>query len=78
MFTVRDEGLGIPAADLPQIFDRFHRGANVTGRTRGVGIGLAGCKLIVELHGGTIAVDSTEGSGTTMTVRLPCTAVRSA
>jgi PAS domain S-box-containing protein/excisionase family DNA binding protein len=73
--TVRDEGLGIPAVDLPQIFDRFHRGANVAGRTRGVGIGLAGCKQIVELHGGAIAADSAEGAGTTMTVRLPCTAV---
>jgi len=69
--VVRDRGLGIPAADLPRVFERFHRGANVAGRIAGTGIGLAGVKQIVEQHGGAIHMDSVEGEGTTVTVRLP-------
>ena len=69
--TVRDEGVGIPAADLPHLFERFHRGANVAGRTRGTGIGLAGACHIITQHGGTIEVESAEGRGSTFTVRLP-------
>jgi PAS domain S-box-containing protein len=69
--VVEDEGVGIPAADLPRIFDRFHRGSNVSGRIAGTGVGLAGVKQIVEQHGGTVTVDSEEGRGTTVTVRLP-------
>ena len=72
VLTVRDEGMGIPAADLPHVFERFHRGSNVE-RISGTGIGLAGAKDIVELHGGTIAVTSVEGRGTTVAVRLPLT-----
>jgi len=68
---VTDQGLGIPAADLPHIFDQFRRAANVTGRILGTGIGLANCLQIVRQHGGTIAVTSLEGSGTTFLVRLP-------
>jgi len=70
VLTVRDEGLGIPAADLQHVFERFHRGSNVE-RISGTGIGLAGAKDIVELHGGTIAVTSIEGRGTTVAMRLP-------
>jgi signal transduction histidine kinase len=73
VLTVRDEGLGIPAADLPHIFERFHRGSNVE-RISGTGIGLAGAKDIVEQHGGRIAVTSIEGRGTTVAVRLPLSA----
>jgi signal transduction histidine kinase len=69
--VVRDRGLGIPPADLPRIFNRFHRAANVTGRIAGSGIGLSGSRQIVEQHGGTIAVESTLGAGATFTVRLP-------
>lgn len=69
--AVSDPGIGIPAADLPRIFERFHRGANVTGKIEGSGIGLAGTKQIVEQHGGTIAAQSREGEGATFTVRLP-------
>ena len=69
--AVQDGGLGIPEADLPHIFERFYRGANAVGRIKGTGIGLAGAKQIVEQHGGTIAVESEEGVGTTLTVRLP-------
>lgn len=72
--AVRDEGAGIPAADLPHLFERFHRGTNVAGRTRGSGIGLAGASHIVTQHGGTIGVESAEGRGSTFTVRLPLAA----
>jgi signal transduction histidine kinase len=68
---VRDEGVGIPTADLRHIFEQFHRGGNVAGRIAGSGIGLAGARHIVELHGGTIQVESREGEGSTFTVRLP-------
>jgi signal transduction histidine kinase len=68
---VQDRGIGIPADDMPRIFERFHRAANVVGRVQGSGVGLAGAKQIVEQHNGTIEVDSTEGAGTTFTVRLP-------
>ena len=71
ILTVRDHGLGIPAADLLLIFERFHRGGNVAERIQGVGIGLAGARQIVEQHGGTIAVESREGFGTAVIVRLP-------
>ena len=71
VMAIRDPGLGIPAADLPRIFERFHRGANVNRKISGSGIGLAGSKQIVEQHGGSIEVDSREGGGSTFTVRLP-------
>jgi PAS domain S-box-containing protein len=71
VLCVRDNGLGIPAADLPRIFDRFYRAANVAGRVDGAGIGLTDARQIVEQHGGTLAVASTEGEGTTATLRLP-------
>jgi len=71
--TVSDEGVGIPADDLPHIFERFHRGRNVQGRIAGTGLGLWGSRRIVEQHGGTIDIVSVEGQGTTVTVRLPLT-----
>lgn len=71
VLRVRDRGVGIPAEDLPLVFQRFHRGANVVGRIGGTGIGLAGSRQIVEQHGGTVTVESREGMGTTVTVRLP-------
>jgi signal transduction histidine kinase len=71
IISVTDTGLGIPAEDLPHIFDRFHRGRNVPSYLGGTGLGLAGAKQIVELHGGRISVDSREGEGTTVVVRLP-------
>src|SRR5262249_47299657 len=64
-------GMGIPAADLPYVFERFRRGSNVIGKIPGSGIGLAGAKQIVEQHGGAISVESEEGRGSTFTVRLP-------
>jgi signal transduction histidine kinase len=69
--SVRDRGIGIPPADLPRVFEPFHRGANAVGRFDGAGVGLANARHVVEVHGGTIAVASTEGEGSTVTVRLP-------
>jgi signal transduction histidine kinase len=70
--TVRDTGSGIPAADLPHIFERFRRVEGAAGRTHeGTGIGLALVQELVKLHGGAVTVDSTVGSGTTVRVTLP-------
>ncbi len=67
---VADTGVGIPAAELPRLFDRFYRAT--TGRQfAGTGLGLATAKTFVEAHGGKIDVSSTPGSGTTFVVRLP-------
>ena len=67
---VSDEGVGIPVADVPRVFDRFHRAANV-GSIAGTGLGLPGVRQIVEGHGGTVTVASREGEGSTFVVRLP-------
>jgi PAS domain S-box-containing protein len=69
--TIEDRGLGIPASDLPYVFDRFRRGGNVQQHIAGSGIGLTGAKQIVAQHGGAISVQSMEGEGTTFTLRLP-------
>ena len=71
VISVSDEGVGIPAADLPLIFDQFQRAGNVVDRIAGSGIGLTSVRQIVEAHGGTVAVDSRQGVGSTLTVRLP-------
>jgi signal transduction histidine kinase len=67
---IHDEGIGIPEADLPRLFEPFHRAGNV-GEIGGTGLGLVIAKRAVELHGGSISVESTPGAGTTFTVRLP-------
>jgi signal transduction histidine kinase len=70
--TVTDDGPGIPAEQIEHIFDRFTRGdAGLTQRVGGTGLGLAISKSLVELHGGTIGVESTLGAGATFRVRLP-------
>ncbi len=68
--VVEDEGIGIPAADLARIFERYRRGRNV-GQIAGTGMGLTGARQIVERHGGAMAIASVEGRGTQVTVRLP-------
>jgi signal transduction histidine kinase len=66
-----DQGLGIPKDDLPRVFERFHRGRNVDASISGSGVGLASAHRLVELHGGTLSVESEEGRGSAFTVRLP-------
>lgn len=69
---VKDTGVGIPAHELPHMFERFHRVQNSAGRTyEGTGIGLSLIKELVGLHGGTIGVESTEGAGSCFTVTMP-------
>jgi signal transduction histidine kinase len=70
LFRVADHGIGIPLADRKQLFTAFHRGQNV-GSIPGSGLGLVIAKRCAELHGGEISCDSTEGTGTVFTVRLP-------
>jgi signal transduction histidine kinase len=71
VLSVSDRGEGIPPDDLPHIFERFRRGGNVEGRIPGTGIGLAGVQTIIELHAGTIQVESLVGVGTRFTISLP-------
>jgi signal transduction histidine kinase len=71
ILTVEDHGLGIPAADLPHIFEPYARARNVANRIRGSGLGLAGARDIVKQHRGTLSVESAEGRGSTFVMRLP-------
>ncbi|MEP7199372.1 MAG: ATP-binding protein [Chloroflexota bacterium] len=70
--AVTDHGIGIPAAALPQLFDRFYRASNAEAwHINGMGIGLYIVKEIVRLHGGEVKIESEEGSGSTFTICLP-------
>jgi two-component system, sensor histidine kinase and response regulator len=68
--TIRDEGIGIPEADLPRLFVSFERASNV-GDIAGTGLGLAIVKQAVDLHGGTLTLESRVNIGTTVTVNIP-------
>jgi len=71
--SVADRGIGIPTDELGQVFERFHRGRQVSSTNYGgLGLGLYITKQIVERHGGTIWVESREGQGTTFSFSLPC------
>ena len=70
VLAVSDTGQGIPAADLPRVFERFYR-ADKSRSSGNAGLGLAICQAIVAGHGGSIDVTSRENSGSTFTVRLP-------
>ena len=67
---VQDEGIGIPASDLPFVFERNMRGSNVA-QVPGEGLGLASVRNLVQLHGGQVGVDSRQGVGSTFTILLP-------
>jgi PAS domain S-box-containing protein len=72
VLRVSDTGSGIAAAEMPRLFERFHRIPATRSRSNeGSGIGLALVRELVGLHGGSITAESTEGAGTTITVRLP-------
>jgi two-component system, OmpR family, phosphate regulon sensor histidine kinase PhoR len=72
VIQVRDTGIGIPASDQKELFNRFFRASNATGRSiPGTGLGLAIVRMIVVNHGGDIDVESSEGAGTAVTVWLP-------
>jgi signal transduction histidine kinase len=68
---VADEGRGIPAAALPRIFEPYYRAPDAADTARGVGLGLAVVKALVEAHGGTIRVESVVGQGTRVAFTLP-------
>jgi signal transduction histidine kinase len=73
-FSVADRGVGIGAADRERIFERFVRGATATSTTPGSGLGLAICRAVVNVHGGTLTVQSEPGRGSTFCVDLPARA----
>jgi signal transduction histidine kinase len=68
--AIADHGIGIPATDLDRLFERYHRGSNVSGIV-GTGVGLYLVKMVVDMHGGAVAVASKEGDGARFTIRLP-------
>jgi signal transduction histidine kinase len=70
LIAISDQGIGIPQAELPHIFDSFYRAKNV-GNISGTGLGLAIAHAAVEQHNGTIEVHSTEGEGTTFMIHIP-------
>jgi signal transduction histidine kinase len=70
--SVQDDGIGIPAKDLPRVFERFFQvESHLTRRTNGMGLGLAVAKSMIDLHNGRIWADSEEGQGSTFTFLLP-------
>lgn len=69
---VRDTGIGIPSEDLPHLFERFYRvEKSRTSETGGTGLGLAIAKEIIEAHGGSISIQSEQGTGSVVTIILP-------
>ncbi|HEX5415502.1 MAG TPA: GAF domain-containing sensor histidine kinase [Chloroflexota bacterium] len=71
VLQVADPGIGIPASDVPHVFEPFRRGENATNYAEGAGLGLAGVRQIITEHGGSVAVASEEGQGSIFTLRLP-------
>lgn len=73
IFRISDEGIGISEADLPHLFEHFHRGENISN-IQGTGLGLSIVKQLVETHGGSIVVESQLTKGSCFTVRIPAPA----
>ena len=72
VIEISDNGIGIPAHDIPHIFERFYRGSNVLGaQYEGTGLGLAIAEQVVKHHHGTIDLTSEVGKGSTFTITLP-------
>ncbi|MGQ4647537.1 PAS domain S-box protein [Lyngbya aestuarii] len=69
-FRIQDQGIGIPMSDQPHLFEAFHRGGNIDN-IHGTGLGLTVVKNCVELHGGSITLESEVGVGTTFTLTIP-------
>ena len=75
--TIKDDGIGIPARDLPRVFERFFQvETHLTRRYGGMGLGLAVAKAMIELHGGRIWAESEVGKGSTFTFLLPANQVQ--
>ncbi len=72
IFWVQDQGIGIPSDEQARLFEPFHRASNAK-KVSGTGLGLVIAKQSVELHGGTITLESEAGQGTTFIVTLPQT-----
>ena len=68
---VRDTGPGIPPQDLPLVFEKFHRATSDGRKVEGTGLGLSICRLLVDLHGGEIGVESEVGKGSIFHFTLP-------
>jgi two-component system phosphate regulon sensor histidine kinase PhoR len=69
--SIADTGYGISSAEKTKIFNRFYRGKASATDIPGMGLGLAYVKLLVDAHGGDISVKSSEGAGSTFTIKLP-------
>ncbi len=73
-FVVRDEGVGMPENEVPHAFEPFWQGGNVlTGKPKGLGLGLSIARRVAERHGGTIALESRMGEGTSVVLSVPAT-----
>lgn len=77
VMTVSDDGVGIPAKELPLIFQRLYQSSATSGSKDGTGIGLYLAKTYIEMHGGSIAVESIENEGSVFTITLPIREVES-
>jgi signal transduction histidine kinase len=75
---VKDTGIGIDREDQPRVFDKFWRSRNTASSQRGAGLGLALVRSFVQLHGGTVELNSSPENGTTVTCRLPAPATPTA
>jgi signal transduction histidine kinase len=73
--VIEDQGIGIPESEQEQVFERYYRGSNTTGIV-GSGVGLYLVKTIIELHKGSVALNSREGEGSQFTVQLPALAAQ--